>query len=723
MRNGSFKSILLLAVVLFVRNGRGQVPGGGAPPGDTGGQAHPSDVGVQDVNRNEAPALRIPQQKVNAFAALQGIVMDAAGRPIPGAEIELTAADGRKIPGPVSAGDGIFRMLRIAPGSYELLVTRRDGGMLKRPQVELRAGEVLSVEIHMTEVLTNYTRPLDQQMIEVMDESQYKELSRRPDADGAVVVAKETPLAPAGANFQPQRDRWDIAFPDYHRYGARDESPYIFGHWYDPFNRNVLKADKPIFGKTFFEFTGDAITAADGRRLPTPAGQSTQSPVSPQFFGKGGQFFTAETFRMTFDLFHGDTLAFRPVDWQIRITPAAQINYLRAREYQVVSVNVEDGTTRLDGHVGLQEAFGEVKLHDFGPNYDFLNLRVGIQAFVSDFRGFIFADEQPGVRLFGNLKSNRFQYNLAGFDLLEKDTNSGLNTLHRRAREVAIANLFVQDFFTPGYTAEFSYHFVRDQATAHYNKNGFITRPSAIGNVIPHRVDASYYGFTGDGHLGKYNLTNAFYQVNGTDQLAQLAGKRNDINAQFAAAEVSQDHDFYRLRASFLYSSGDDDPRDGTARGFSSIVDGVAFAGGEFSFFNREGIPLTRAGVALTAPDSFLPDLRSSKDQGQSNFVNPGLYLYNAGADVDVTQKLRIIGNVNFLQFARTQPLIFLLQQNGVRRTIGIDSGLGAIYRPLLSDNIVIHAGLTTLVPFRGLRDIYTSQTLISGFFVVKFQF
>ena len=650
--------------------------------------------------------------------------MDAAGRPIPGAQIQLTGADGRKIPGPVSAGDGIFRILRIAPGSYELLVTRRDGGSLKRPQVELRAGEVLSVEIHMTELLTNYTSPLDQNMVELMDETQYKELSRRPDAEGAVVVPKETPLAPAGANFQPQRDRWEIPFPNYHRYGPHDESPYIFGHWYDPFNRNVLKGDKPIFGKTFFEFTGDSITAGDGRRLPTPAGQSTESPVEPRFFGKGGQFFTAETVRMTFDLFHGDTLAFRPVDWQIRITPTAQLNYLRAREYQVVSVDVKDGTTRLDGHVGLQEAFGEVKLHDFGPNYDFLNLRAGIQAFVSDFRGFIFADEQPGVRLFGNLKSNRFQYNLAGFDLLEKDTNSGLNTFHRRSREVAIANLFIQDFAgLQGYTTEFSYHFVRDQGTAHYNKNGQLVRPAPVGDVVPHRVDASYYGVTGDGHIGRYNITDAFYQVNGTDQFSQLAGKRNDINAQFAALEVSQDHDFYRLRSSFLYASGDDNPRDGTARGFSSIVDGVAFAGGEFSFFNREGIPLTRAGVALTAPDSFLPDLRASKDQGQSNFVNPGMYLYNVGADLDVTQKLRIVANTNFMQFARTQPLIFLLQQNGIRRTIGMDSGLGAIYRPLLSDNIVIHAGLTTLVPFRGLRDIYTSQTLISGFFLVRFQF
>jgi hypothetical protein len=40
-----------------------------------------------------------------------------------------------------------------------------------------------------------------------------------------------------------------------------------------------------------------------------------------------------------------------------------------------------------------------------------------------------------------------------------------------------------------------------------------------------------------------------------------------------------------------------------------------------------------------------------------------------------------------------------------------------------LSDNIIMHFGATDLVPFRGLRDIYTSQTLVSIFALIKFQF
>ncbi len=60
-------------------------------------------------------------------------------------------------------------------------------------------------------------------------------------------------------------------------------------------------------------------------------------------------------------------------------------------------------------------------------------MRVGIQPFQSDFRGFLFQDSQLGVRLFGNRDNNRWQYNLAWFRRLEKDTNSGLNDVDRSA--------------------------------------------------------------------------------------------------------------------------------------------------------------------------------------------------------------------------------------------------------------------------------------------------
>ncbi len=146
-------------------------------------------------------------------------------------------------------------------------------------------------------------------------------------------------------------------------------------------------------------------------------------------------------------------------------------------------------------------------------------------------------------------------------------------------------------------------------------------------------------------------------------------------------------------------------------------------AGGIFSFFNREGIRLTGTGVALVAPDSFLPNLRSSKDEGQANFVNPGIVLTNAGADFKVTPKITAVANFNYMRFAHTAPLELLLFQPNIDSSIGFDYNLGVIYRPPLSENIVITGGLAALTPGTGLREIYTSKTLFSAFTTVRFQF
>jgi hypothetical protein len=50
-------------------------------------------------------------------------------------------------------------------------------------------------------------------------------------------------------------------------------------------------------------------------------------------------------------------------------------------------------------------------------------------------------------------------------------------------------------------TRRSSYHFVRDNASTHYDDNGRVVRPAPIGTIVPHRIDADYYGWTADGHL------------------------------------------------------------------------------------------------------------------------------------------------------------------------------------------------------------------------------
>jgi len=187
--------------------------------------------------------------------------------------------------------------------------------------------------------------------------------------------------------------------------------------------------------------------------------------------------------------------------------------------------------------------------------------------------------------------------------------------------------------------------------------------------------------------------------------------------------EFSLDKDWLRFRASGFFASGDSNPRDHVARGFDAITEDQTFAGGIFSFFNREGIRLTGTGVTLVPPDSFLPDLKSSKQEGQVNFVNPGIFVFNVGADMDVTTKMKAILNVNYLRFHHTAPLDLLLFQSDIRPTIGVDYAVGLVYRPPLSENMVITGGIAALTPGDGLRQIYTRQTLISVFTTVRFTF
>ena len=49
--------------------------------------------------------------------------------------------------------------------------------------------------------------------------------------------------------------------------------------------------------------------------------------------------------------------------------------------------------------------------------------------------------------------------------------------------------------------------------------------------------------------------------------------------------------------------------------------------------------------------------LRSSKEEGQSNFNNPGTVFIGAGADFDLTPEFRISANANHLWFADTSSL------------------------------------------------------------------
>jgi len=226
--------------------------------------------------------------------------------------------------------------------------------------------------------------------------------------------------------------------------------------------------------------------------------QATSAPTSGQLriFWKRGTGILRSNASFTFDLFHGDA-AFKPVDWRVRITPEISLNNLKVRELGIIGPDVRSGTNRFDTARRPSGSFRGSELSRSWPNYDFVSARAGIQQFNADFRGFLFVDEQPAVRLFGNFHSGRIEYNLAYFQFLEKNTNSASTRLKPRHQQVLLGNVYLQDFFFPGYTAEFVVAWNKDDPSLHYDANGFLVRPSPIGNVINQnprgRPDSSWH--------------------------------------------------------------------------------------------------------------------------------------------------------------------------------------------------------------------------------------
>ncbi|MGA7615250.1 MAG: hypothetical protein WBX15_08715 [Thermoanaerobaculia bacterium] len=560
-------------------------------------------------------------------------------------------------------------------------------------------------------------------------------LARKP-LDAA--QPKETTVRPAlrPEDYQAFPDRWRITPPTDYDLLVHPRSKL------DPYNQNILKGDKPIIGQEIFlDLTGISDTLVEGRKVPTGSTVSARNPGSIDFFGEGDQASFAENVLLSADLFRGQT-AFRPADWRARLTLVGNFNHVSVRENAVVNPDVRRGTSRDSGYLGVQEAFFEKKIADLSPNFDFVSIRAGVQPFVSDFRGFVFDDSNLGVRLFGNARSNRYQYNLAWFDRLEKDTNSGLNVIDKlRKQQLLIANLYREDFLVPGYTVEASAHYLRDRGRIAYDSNGFLVRPDPIGDFSPHQITATYLGFAGFGRLGRINVDHALYYVFGKDSHNPIAGadpigggvgpdgaaagrESVDISAEMAAVELSVDRDWYRPRIGYFYASGDHDGFDRHANGFAAIFANPNFAGGGFSFWNRLGLPLPGTGVALLHRGSFLPDLNSSKTEGQPNFVNPGLHLATAGVDVDLTTKLVLLLTTNYLRFDQTDVLQGVLFQDAIDREIGWDLSIGARYRPFLNNNVMLLIGTAAFVPGKGFEQIYDRKDTLYQLFTdltVKF--
>ena len=480
----------------------------------------------------------------------------------------------------------------------------------------------------------------------------------------------------------------------------------------DPYNRNPLKADAPFHGDWFFNLGLLSDSTFEYRNLVSAVGiASTERAGSNDVFGHPGGHRLSQSASADLTLYKGDTV-FKPPDWQFRLTPVFNYNYASVDEVGLLNVDPRRGTTRSDDFVGIQNAFVEKHLRNVSDRFDFDSIRIGIQPFSSDFRGFLFQDNQPGVRLFGTRDNNVFQYNVAWFRRLEKDTNSGLNDVTHAPRhdDVVVANLYWQDMPVPGFTSQGTviYNHNTEGGEQHYDTNGFLVRPAALGLELPHDYAVTYLGYNGDGHFGRTNATVSFYYVTGHEQPGVFSDTRLKVSAAFAAAEVSRDFDWIRARLSLLYASGDSSPYDRKATGFDAIFENPQFAGGDNSYWISQAVPLIGGGgVTLTSGNGVLADLRSSKGEGQSNFDNPGVMLAGLGADLDLLPTLRVSMNLNSLYFAQTAVIAALRAQAFDDRHIGEDASIALTYRPLMSQNIVVRAAYARLFASSALDALF----------------
>lgn len=524
------------------------------------------------------------------------------------------------------------------------------------------------------------------------------------------------PTAEQYVEAVPMPDRWRIV-----------DSLGYEDNWWNPYDQNTIKGDKPIHDDWFFNVSAISDTVVELREVPTPVGvQTTNSPGSLDVLGGLDQTLINQNLAVELVYYQGDTV-FRPPDWEFRFTPVFNYNYTKLDETLGTNADPSVDRTREDNHIGIQAAFVDKHLRDVSERYDFDSVRVGIQPFSSDFRGFLFQDSPFGVRLFGTRDNNRYQYNLAWFRRMEKDTNSGLNDVTESLRDddVYVANLYFQDQPTLGFFSQFSAIYNRNRENEiFYDTNDFIARPASLGEERLREYDVYYLGYNGDGHFGRLNLTTSAYLALGEERDSVFGVEDSDIQAYFFAAEPSMDFDWVRARLSFLYGSGDDDPFDGKSEGYDAIFENPQFAGADTSYWIRQGVPLIGGGrVALSQRNGVLNSMRSSKEHGQSNFTNPGILLVGGGVDMDILPELRLSFNANYLAFADTEVLEVARAQSNVDEEIGMDLSAAIIWRPFMSQNVVVRASYAQLLGGDGFKDLYGDEDPYSVLFNVILTF
>ena len=188
----------------------------------------------------------------------------------------------------------------------------------------------------------------------------------------------------------------------------------------------------------------------------------------------------------------------------------------------------------------------------------------------------------------------------------------------------------------------------------------------------------------------------------GEDAFNPVAGRRVHVNAQMAAVELSSDRDWFAIALPLFILPAISATRrsrtDGRARGFDSISMSFPFAGGVFSFWNREAIRLAGSGRSAHSRE---PASQHALQQRRRpvQFRQSRIFLVQCRRRFRHHSQTQRFCQCKLLALPTHRATGASLFQLPIRHTIGTDLGIGVQYRPPLCENIVLTGGRSALVP------------------------
>ncbi len=161
---------------------------------------------------------RLPGRRGDDTSSIQGVACNAQGRTLPGVEIIAVRA-GVAAARVSSNGEGIFRLLRLPPGTYVIQAKKQGYTPQTLAATELKSGELLTLKISLEPTTAEPPTKVGTGLAGTNGPTAATPLpSTYPTDLGILKLPTPWPLevvpelAPIAAN--PAPDRWNVPMPD-----------------------------------------------------------------------------------------------------------------------------------------------------------------------------------------------------------------------------------------------------------------------------------------------------------------------------------------------------------------------------------------------------------------------------------------------------------------------------------------------------------------------------